>query len=213
MSDPLVRQAGTRLDLSFTPGESLGPLELTLRTPDGAVVDLTGLSITGWAGGNSAWSVSIPTPENGVALASLGPDQTRHLPAGAEWFLTLTWWDGSVAVLLFGALSPLSAGTSGPVTVVVAPVALQVTPPVSAPARLVLIPGPPGPPGPSEPGFTYAQNNPSDTWLIAHALGRYPSVTVVDSGGSTVMGDTTYHDGNSLTLHFAAPFSGTAYLN
>lgn len=72
-----------------------------------------------------------------------------------------------------------------------------------------------GPPGRDGAGvtLTHHQANPAAVWPIVHGLGRFPSVTVVDSAGSTVLGDVTYTDANNLTLHFAAPFSGTAYLN
>ena len=34
--------------------------------------------------------------------------------------------------------------------------------------------------------FIYEQTSASDTWTINHSLGRYPSVTVVDSAGSVI---------------------------
>ena len=61
--------------------------------------------------------------------------------------------------------------------------------------------------------YTYTQASPAAAWLIAHDLGRFPSVTVVDSTGSCVEGDLDYIDGNSLTVSFTAAFSGLAYLN
>lgn len=77
------------------------------------------------------------------------------------------------------------------------------------------IQGPPGPPGPSSPGQTYTfnQGTPAATWTIAHNLGQYPSVTVVDSGGTVVGGDVEYIDLNNLVVSFNLPFGGKAYLN
>lgn len=61
--------------------------------------------------------------------------------------------------------------------------------------------------------FTYEQTFASDTWTITHNLGRYPSVTVVDSAGSVVVGDVQYISKDRIILTFQGAFSGTAYLN
>lgn len=53
----------------------------------------------------------------------------------------------------------------------------------------------------------------SALWTITHNMGKRPSVTVVDSGLNTVIGDVVYVDDNSLTIGFAAAFAGKAYLN
>jgi hypothetical protein len=51
------------------------------------------------------------------------------------------------------------------------------------------------------------------TWTITHNLVAYPSVTVVDSGGNTVIGQVTYLSANALQIVFNASFSGKAYLS
>ncbi len=61
--------------------------------------------------------------------------------------------------------------------------------------------------------FTWNQSSAQSVWTITHNLGRYPSVTVIDSSGAEVEGDVVYVDGNLLTATFTAPFSGEAYLN
>lgn len=61
--------------------------------------------------------------------------------------------------------------------------------------------------------FIFNQGISSAVWIINHNLDCFPSVTVVDSANTTVVGDIAYNDSNSITLTFAAPFSGTAYLN
>lgn len=61
--------------------------------------------------------------------------------------------------------------------------------------------------------ITFTQSVASTTWVIAHNLNRFPSVTVVDSAGSTVGGNVTYNSANQMTLSFSAAFAGTAYLN
>jgi hypothetical protein len=76
--------------------------------------------------------------------------------------------------------------------------------------------GIPGPPGSSTgPGTTmiFSQGAPSDIWTIVHNLVSYPSVTVVDTGGSEVIPTLLYLDANTIRLLFGSPTSGKAYLN
>lgn len=61
--------------------------------------------------------------------------------------------------------------------------------------------------------FIYEQALPSNRWEVSHKLGRYPSVTVVDSAGTTVEGDIQYIDNNNIVIEFSAPFTGKAYLS
>ena len=61
--------------------------------------------------------------------------------------------------------------------------------------------------------FTYIKSTPDSVWEITHNLDKYPSVTIVDSAGSVVMGDITYTSKSALTVTFSAAFSGKAYLN
>jgi hypothetical protein len=66
--------------------------------------------------------------------------------------------------------------------------------------------------------YTHTQGSVSNTWVIVHNLGRFPSVTVVDSGGTVVTGNVVYDSNNQITLTFFAngslvAFSGKAYLN
>lgn len=61
--------------------------------------------------------------------------------------------------------------------------------------------------------YTHTQSEASSTWTITHNLERFPDVTVVDSSGNVVVGDTTYNSNNQITLTFSTAFSGSAYLN
>lgn len=61
--------------------------------------------------------------------------------------------------------------------------------------------------------YVHNQNTTSATWVINHELNKFPSVTVVDSAGSIVIGEIDYTDMNNVTLTFSAAFSGVAYLN
>lgn len=62
---------------------------------------------------------------------------------------------------------------------------------------------------------TYIHNQMASSaiWNIAHNLGKMPSITVVDTADSVVIGEVDYIDNNNLVLTFAFPFSGMAYLN
>lgn len=80
------------------------------------------------------------------------------------------------------------------------------------------IPGQPGPQGPKgDPGedqnYLHTQSVASDEWSINHNLGKYPSVAVIDSAGSEVIGEVEYIDLNNLKIKFAGSFSGKATLN
>ena len=61
--------------------------------------------------------------------------------------------------------------------------------------------------------FEHNQSAASSTWLITHNLGKYPSVSVVDTAGSFVVGVVEYVNLNYLEIKFNAAFSGYAYIN
>lgn len=48
---------------------------------------------------------------------------------------------------------------------------------------------------------------------INHNLNKFPSVTVVDSGGSHVIGEVNHINKNSLTITFKSAFSAKVYVN
>lgn len=79
--------------------------------------------------------------------------------------------------------------------------------------------GPPGPIGPKgDPGLAgvslpFDQIVPAAVWTINHGLGRYPSVTVIDSAGDPIVGDARYPSNNVIVITFTSPLAGTAYLN
>lgn len=61
--------------------------------------------------------------------------------------------------------------------------------------------------------YIHDQMSSADTWTINHNLDKYPSVSVVDSAGSLVIGDVQYISRNALVVTFIGEFSGKAYLN
>ncbi len=60
--------------------------------------------------------------------------------------------------------------------------------------------------------FIHTQATPSSTWEFVHPLGGRPSIMVVDSAGTVVIGEIRYNSNTSITILFTAPFSGFAYL-
>ena len=61
--------------------------------------------------------------------------------------------------------------------------------------------------------YTQCFEQSSDTWTITHNLGSYPSVTVVDSANTVVVGNVDYVNSQQLVVTFNASFSGCAFLN
>lgn len=62
-------------------------------------------------------------------------------------------------------------------------------------------------------GFIHNQIASSKEWDIEHTLEKFPSVSVVDSGGNLVIGDVEYISKSRLKILFNYEFSGKAYLN
>jgi hypothetical protein len=60
--------------------------------------------------------------------------------------------------------------------------------------------------------FEFNQSTPAETWDIIHPLGGYPSVSLVDSAGTIVVGTVEYISTSHVRATFTAPFSGKAYL-
>lgn len=61
--------------------------------------------------------------------------------------------------------------------------------------------------------FEYRQLTPSAVWEVEHNLDKYPSVSIVDSAGTMVMGDVEYINSNKVLLLFQSAFSGKAFFN
>ena len=65
----------------------------------------------------------------------------------------------------------------------------------------------------SDKNYVHTQNTTSSTWVVTHNLNKFPSVSVVDSAGTKVIGQVDYDSLNQITLTFKASFSGKAYFN
>ena len=65
----------------------------------------------------------------------------------------------------------------------------------------------------NDKSYIFTQAVPSTTWTVSHNLEKFPSITVIDSGNTVVIGQYTYINNNNVTLTFSAAFAGKAYLN
>ena len=65
----------------------------------------------------------------------------------------------------------------------------------------------------SDKTYVHTQGTASNIWTIVHNLNKYPSVTVVDSAHTVVIGEVRYDSLDQVTVLFAATFSGMATLN
>jgi hypothetical protein len=61
--------------------------------------------------------------------------------------------------------------------------------------------------------FEFTQGVPATTWDITHNLNKFPSITVVDTASTTVVGSYEYINKNRVILSFSGPFAGKAFLN
>lgn len=61
--------------------------------------------------------------------------------------------------------------------------------------------------------YVHPQISASREWQIRHNLGKHPSVTVVDSANSVVVGDIEYLSTEELIIRFTSEFAGRAFLN
>lgn len=61
--------------------------------------------------------------------------------------------------------------------------------------------------------FVFVQIGASTIWTITHNLGRYPSVTLVDTSNEVMLGDVTYTSVNIVTVQFTSAINGKAFLN
>ena len=61
--------------------------------------------------------------------------------------------------------------------------------------------------------YVFVQALPETTWTIQHDLQKFPSITVIDTADTVVIGQYTYINNNNVTLTFSAGFAGKAYLN
>ena len=66
---------------------------------------------------------------------------------------------------------------------------------------------------PQSATFIFTQGVAATTWNITHNLGKFPSITVIDTGNTVVVGEYNYTSNTNVILTFSAGFAGKAYLN
>ena len=77
-----------------------------------------------------------------------------------------------------------------------------------------------GPAGAGDLNLVHTQDIAASTWQVSHNLGKYPSVTVVDSADNHVIGTVLYKDWSTnasstqrLQIVFQGTFTGKAFIN
>ena len=61
--------------------------------------------------------------------------------------------------------------------------------------------------------YEHVQSTSSAVWTIVHNLNKKPSITIVDSADTEVIGEIQYIDQYTAQVTFIAPFKGKAYCN
>ena len=61
--------------------------------------------------------------------------------------------------------------------------------------------------------YTQCFGSASAVWTITHNLGKFPSVTIVDTSNVVVVGQVDYLSSNILQITFSQPLDGCAFLN
>jgi hypothetical protein len=65
----------------------------------------------------------------------------------------------------------------------------------------------------SDRTYVHNQISASTSWTVVHNLNKYPTVSVIDSGSTVVLGDITYNSVNQLTVTLSALSTGKVYCN
>jgi hypothetical protein len=67
--------------------------------------------------------------------------------------------------------------------------------------------------GGGDAAYVHIQSTATVLWTVAHNLGKYPAVSVVDSAGSAIIPDIHYDSTAQVTLTFGSPTSGRVFCN
>lgn len=65
----------------------------------------------------------------------------------------------------------------------------------------------------ADKNYVHKQQVASSVWTVDHNLGKFPSITVVDSAGTIVTGEITLLTTEQAVISFNGAFSGKAYCN
>ena len=108
-------------------------------------------------------------------------------------------------------MSDITINSGEQINVSVQQPSLQTTVVIPRPTTSVSVKGVTG--GGGDAHYTHTQSTPEAVWTVTHNLGKKPSVVVVDSADTVVMGEIEYINLNSVRLTFVGAFSGKAYFN
>lgn len=61
--------------------------------------------------------------------------------------------------------------------------------------------------------YVHNQITASNKWIIEHNLEKYPTIAIIDSGNTTVVGEIEYVNLNLVYVTFNGIFSGKAFCN
>ena len=61
--------------------------------------------------------------------------------------------------------------------------------------------------------YTHEQAVATNTWVVTHNLGKFPSVVIQDSAGTQFLAPVYYNSANQLTISMNGATTGKAYLN
>jgi hypothetical protein len=61
--------------------------------------------------------------------------------------------------------------------------------------------------------YVHEQPVASATWVVNHNLGKFASVSIVDTANDEIIGEVTYNTLNQITITFTSLVSGKAYIN
>jgi hypothetical protein len=61
--------------------------------------------------------------------------------------------------------------------------------------------------------YVHDQQVASATWVVNHNLGKFASVSIVDTANDEIIGEVRYNSLNQITITFASLVSGKAYIN
>ena len=153
------------------------------------------------------FSVELPCTDNSLLQPLNWNYEVRTRMGGAKpssFRIYLPLEDGSDVDISVLDSSSSTTSQSGPVGVT----AIQRGP--SGPQGLQ---GIQGPVGASTETYVHTQGTPSGTWTINHNLGYHPNISIIDSAGTVVEGDTTWPNAYTIVVSFESAFSGKAYLS
>jgi hypothetical protein len=108
-------------------------------------------------------------------------------------------------------MSDITINSGESINVSVGQPTLQNTVVIPKPTTSVSVKGVTG--GGGDAHYAHTQSTPEAVWEVTHNLGKKPSVIVVDSADTVVMGEIEYINLNSVRLTFVGAFSGKAYFN